>query len=231
MRLEVHRAVGQRRGVQELDQAKRDVQHGRNILSASARASTHPDDVSVTIRSRCRVMALRTPSVPAIADVLARRDGIDPATARMGGIGVRRARRPGPPVGPGRGGARAAAADPGGTRRAADLRRRVRRGRRSAGAAKGEARSMSERRDAAELEELKTALGAGGTGKGAVGAARGSAGVVKEMERRQKSTGHPDRAGRAGPRARGPVRLLPRRPRPEPGLHRAADESRTSRSR
>ena len=54
-------------------------------------------------------------------------------------------------------------------------------------AAKGEATSVSDRRDAVELEELKTALGAGGTGKGAVGAARGTAGVVKEMERRQKS--------------------------------------------
>jgi DNA polymerase-3 subunit delta' len=53
--------------------------------------------------------------------------------------------------------------------------------------AKGEAKTVSGSRDAVELEELKTALGAGGTGKGAVGAARGTAGVVKEMERRQKS--------------------------------------------
>jgi len=53
--------------------------------------------------------------------------------------------------------------------------------------ATGEARSVSERRDGAELEELKTALGAGGTGKGAVGAARGTAGVVKDLERRQRS--------------------------------------------
>ncbi len=30
-------------------------------------------------------------------------------------------------------------------------------------------------------------MGAGGTGKGAVGAARGTAGVVKDLERRQKS--------------------------------------------
>ena len=39
-------------------------------------------------------------------------------------------------------------------------------------------------RSAAELE---TALGAGGTGKGAAAAARGSAGVLKDLERRQKS--------------------------------------------
>ena len=43
--------------------------------------SLHPDDVPVTIRSRCRVVALRTPPVDAIADVLIRRDGVDPALA------------------------------------------------------------------------------------------------------------------------------------------------------
>ena len=43
--------------------------------------SLHPDDVPVTIRSRCRVVGLRTPPVEAIADVLARRDGGDPALA------------------------------------------------------------------------------------------------------------------------------------------------------
>ena len=43
--------------------------------------STHPDDVSVTIRSRCRVLSLRTPSAASIAEVLVRRDGIDAAMA------------------------------------------------------------------------------------------------------------------------------------------------------
>src|SRR6185369_5723603 len=43
--------------------------------------STHPDDVMVTVRSRCRVLALRTPSVASIAEVLVRRDGIDPDMA------------------------------------------------------------------------------------------------------------------------------------------------------
>ena len=42
--------------------------------------STHPDDVIVTIRSRCRVVGLRIPPAAAIAEVL-RADGIDPATA------------------------------------------------------------------------------------------------------------------------------------------------------
>src|SRR3712207_5408514 len=43
--------------------------------------SLHPDDVPVTIRSRCRVVALRTPSVESIAEVLVRRDGVDAALA------------------------------------------------------------------------------------------------------------------------------------------------------
>jgi DNA polymerase-3 subunit delta' len=39
------------------------------------------EDVIVTIRSRCRHLALRTPSPAAVADLLVRRDGIDPAMA------------------------------------------------------------------------------------------------------------------------------------------------------
>jgi DNA polymerase-3 subunit delta' len=149
--------------------------------------STHPDDVSVTIRSRCRVVGLRTPSTAAIADVLIRRDHIDAPTAQWaasvsaGHVG--RARRLARDE-EAREQRRRILAVPAGLRtlgdvftQAADLLSH----------AKGEATSMSESRDAAELAELKTALGAGGTGRGAVGAARGSAGVVKEMERRQKS--------------------------------------------
>ncbi|MFC5944408.1 DNA polymerase III subunit delta', partial [Micromonospora harpali] len=44
--------------------------------------STHPDDVSVTIRSRCRVVPLRQPAPEAVAEVLVRRDGIAPDVAR-----------------------------------------------------------------------------------------------------------------------------------------------------
>ena len=39
------------------------------------------EDVIVTIRSRCRHLGLRTPSVAAVADLLVRRDGIDPPMA------------------------------------------------------------------------------------------------------------------------------------------------------
>ncbi|MGH3628420.1 MAG: DNA polymerase III subunit delta', partial [Sciscionella sp.] len=47
--------------------------------------SDHPEDVSVTIRSRCRTVALRTPPAAAIAEVLHSRDGIDIDTAAWAG--------------------------------------------------------------------------------------------------------------------------------------------------
>src|SRR6478609_5281215 len=59
--------------------------------------STHPDDVSVTIRSRCRLISLRTPTTTAIAGVLVSRDGTPAdvaawaAAAAQGHVG--RARR------------------------------------------------------------------------------------------------------------------------------------------
>lgn len=40
-----------------------------------------PDDVVVTVRSRCRRVDLSTPSEAAIAELLQRRDGVDPAMA------------------------------------------------------------------------------------------------------------------------------------------------------
>jgi len=44
--------------------------------------ATAVDDVMITVRSRCRAVLMRTPSVDAIAGLLASRDGIDPAAAR-----------------------------------------------------------------------------------------------------------------------------------------------------
>src|SRR3954470_4135501 len=55
--------------------------------------STHPDDISVTIRSRCRVVPLRQPPAEAVAALLVRRDGIKPdmatwaAAAAQGHVG------------------------------------------------------------------------------------------------------------------------------------------------
>ncbi|MET3806346.1 DNA polymerase-3 subunit delta' [Nakamurella sp. UYEF19] len=149
--------------------------------------STHPDDVSVTIRSRCRVLSLRIPPAAAISEVLIRRDGIDPemaqwaASVAAGHVG--RARRLARDE-EARDQRSRILALPGALRSMSDVFN-------EAGdllaAAKGEAKTVSDRRDGAELEELRTALGAGGTGRGAIGAARGTAGVVKDLEKRQKS--------------------------------------------
>ena len=54
-------------------------------------------------------------------------------------------------------------------------------------AAETEAVGLTADRAEAETEELRTALGAGGTGKGTAGAMRGAAGAIKDLERRQKS--------------------------------------------
>ena len=54
-------------------------------------------------------------------------------------------------------------------------------------AAEAEARALTLGRDEAETDELRTALGAGGTGKGTAGALRGAAGALKDLEKRQKS--------------------------------------------
>jgi DNA polymerase-3 subunit delta' len=149
--------------------------------------SLHPDDVSVTIRSRCRVVALRQPPSEAVAALLSTRDAVPAdvaawaAAAAQGHVG--RARR--------------LAADP-----AARERREAVLGipRRLTGigacfdaasaliqAAEAEAAAAVAWTDTAEREALETALGAGGTGRGAATAARGAASQLKELERRQKS--------------------------------------------
>jgi DNA polymerase-3 subunit delta' len=149
--------------------------------------STHPDDVSVTIRSRCRGISFGSPSVADIAEVLQTRDGIPADTALWAasvcGGHVGRARRLA--TDPDAVAVRSAVLQiPAQLRTLGDVY--------DAAAtildrAKDEAKAISERRDAVELDELKMALGAGGTGKGAAAAARGTIGVVRDLERRQRS--------------------------------------------
>jgi DNA polymerase-3 subunit delta' len=148
--------------------------------------STHPDDVMVTIRSRCRVVVLRIPPADAVAQVLIDQ-GVEDALARWA--------------------AQAAQGHVGRARRLArDGEARDRRGAVLAiparltslsacfdaaehlvKAAEAEAKAVTTETDGAELEELRIALGGGGTGKGAAAAGRGSAGALKDLERKQKS--------------------------------------------
>jgi DNA polymerase-3 subunit delta' len=149
--------------------------------------SDHPDDVSVTIRSRCRAIALRTPAPDAIAEVLRLRDGIEADTAQWAasvcGGHVGRARR--------------LATDPAARDRRAKVLRIPLHLRRFSDvfdcaddlvkAAEADATEVSGSRDEVEKDALKMAMGHGGTGKGTASATRGSAGAIKELERRQKS--------------------------------------------
>ncbi|OAH11369.1 DNA polymerase III subunit delta' [Streptomyces jeddahensis] len=140
------------------------------------------EDVLPTIRSRCRHLTLRTPPVDAVADVLVRRDGIEPdvaaaaARATQGHIG--RARR-------------LATDERARERRAAVLKLPLRVGdiggclkaaQELIDAAAEDAKQVAEEVDAKETEDLKAALGAAQGGR----MPRGTAGVMKELEDRQK---------------------------------------------
>ncbi|OBJ41667.1 DNA polymerase III subunit delta' [Mycobacterium colombiense] len=151
--------------------------------------SVDPEDIAITLRSRCRHVALVTPSTEAIAHVLVDSDGLSPDTASwaasVSGGHVGRARR--------------LATDPEARERrerslststcaiasvdgvtSATCRHRER-------SVMAMSSGSTADRAEAETEELRTALGAGGTGKGTAGAMRGAAGAMKDLERRQKS--------------------------------------------
>jgi DNA polymerase-3 subunit delta' len=149
--------------------------------------SVDPEDISITLRSRCRHVALTTPPVDAIARVLTERDGVGEreaswAAAICGGH-VGRARRlaTDPEAQARRARALALARDAATPSRAyAAVEELV-------AAAEEEAKALTAGRDETETEELRIALGAGGTGRGTAGALRGAAGALKDLERRQKS--------------------------------------------
>ncbi|MEU2559424.1 DNA polymerase III subunit delta' [Streptomyces longispororuber] len=140
------------------------------------------EDVLPTIRSRCRHLTLRTPSVEAVADMLVRRDGIEPdaaaaaARATQGHIG--RARQ-------------LATDERARQRRAAVLKLPLRveeiggclrAAQELIDTAAEEAKQVAEDVDVKETEDLKTALGAAQGGR----MPRGTAGVMKELEDKQK---------------------------------------------
>ncbi|MGH3309913.1 MAG: DNA polymerase III subunit delta' [Streptomyces sp.] len=142
------------------------------------------EDVLPTIRSRCRHLALRTPPVDAVADVLMRRDGIEPeraayaARATQGHIG--RARRLATDE---RARARRTAVLrlP---RRVADVGGALQAAQELIDAAAADAKEVAEERDERETEELRAALGAA-EGKGSR-MPRGTAGAMKELQEKQK---------------------------------------------
>ncbi|MFJ4617342.1 DNA polymerase III subunit delta' [Streptomyces sp. NPDC088812] len=140
------------------------------------------EDVLPTIRSRCRHLNLRTPSVDAVADMLVRREGVEPAVAAAASRAtqghVDRARR--------------LATDPAARERRAavlklplrveDVGGCLRAAQELVDAATDDAKQLAEERDAKETEELKAALGAVQGGR----MPRGTAGVMKDLEDKQK---------------------------------------------
>ena len=149
--------------------------------------SVDPEDVAITLRSRCRHVALMTPSVDAIARVLVESDGLAEAdaawAASVSGGHVGRARRLATDEQARQRRQRAL----GLARDAATPTRAYAAAEELVATAEAEARALTEDRDEAESDELRTALGAGGTGKGTAGTMRGATGAIKDLERRQKS--------------------------------------------
>lgn len=142
------------------------------------------EDVLPTIRSRCRHLALRTPPVEAVADLLMRRDGIEPrmaeyaARATQGHIG--RARR----LATDERARRRRSAVLKLPQRVSDVGGALQAAQELIDAASEDAKEVAEEHDERETEALRTALGAG-EGKGGR-LPRGTAGVMKELQDKQK---------------------------------------------
>lgn len=147
-----------------------------------------PDDMMITIRSRCRVVTLVTPPAAAVAHVLATRENVPPAVAEFA--------------------ARAAQGHIDRARRLAldeDARKRrdavlsiprsltgvgecVLAAERLVKTAEEEAAAVTSLLNESEISELRQIYGEGSSGKGLnKGLIRGGAGALKELEERQKS--------------------------------------------
>jgi DNA polymerase-3 subunit delta' len=146
----------------------------------------YADDLPTTIRSRCRLVTLRTPRTAAVARTL-EGEGVSPeqaltaARAAQGHIG--RARR--------------LATDPAAAGRRADVLRvpsqvgsmgqAFKAAAALVRAAESEAAAVTEELDGPERDALRRAFGEGSTGKGVASAIRGGAGALSDLEARQKS--------------------------------------------
>lgn len=150
--------------------------------------SAHPDDIAVTIRSRCRLVGLRIPPPAAVAEVL-RRDGVDEQTARWAAAAgqghVGRARRLARDEAAREHRANVLAIPASLTSLAACMRAAER----LLAAAEAEKAALAAELDAEETSALETALGVGGTGKGTAAAGRAATAALKDLAKRQKDRG------------------------------------------
>ncbi|MBB5963751.1 DNA polymerase III subunit delta' [Planomonospora venezuelensis] len=147
-----------------------------------------PDDMMITIRSRCRVVTLVTPSAAAVAHVLATRENVPPdmaefaARAAQGHLG--RARRLALDA-EARGRREAVLAIPASLTGVGEC---VAAAERLVKTAEDEAAAVTAALNESETAELRKVYGEGSTGKGlSRGLIRGGAGALKDLEDRQKS--------------------------------------------
>lgn len=148
--------------------------------------STDPQDFSTTLRSRCRHVYVPSPSVAEITRLLVEEEGATEHDARLAAqASMRHIGR-----------ARRLVTTPSMQQRRAavlNLAELIRHGEQAfqamytlVKAMEKEATEAFAEEDAAERERLERSLGAGGRGKGAQKAARGAAGMVKELEKAQR---------------------------------------------
>ncbi len=149
--------------------------------------STDPEDFSATLRSRCRHLYIPSPSVDEIVRILTRETGAGIDDARLAAVAslrhVGRARR--------------LVIDPENQKRRAQILNLAemifhrdeafKASQAFVKKVEKDVKEVLEEENAVELAELERALGKGGRGKGTQKAMQGSAGVISELEKRQKA--------------------------------------------
>ena len=150
------------------------------------------DDLPTTIRSRCRLVTLRTPPTDAVVSVLMN-DGVGSeqalaaARAAQGHIGRARRLATDPLVAARRAEVLQVPVQVSAPRPGGGLGHALAAAAKLVKAAEEEAAAITEELDVPERDALRRAFGEGSTGKGVATAVRGGAGALKELEDRQKS--------------------------------------------
>lgn len=144
-------------------------------------------DVLPTIRSRCQVIALRTPSAPEVAEYLSQAHGVDPGTAlfaaraSQGHVGRARALAEDEPTRQRRSEVLGLAG------RLTDLATCLTAASDVVAAARSDALALTNPVDEKERSDLLVAWGEGAQGRGVSGGARGVKGALKDLEEHQSS--------------------------------------------
>jgi DNA polymerase-3 subunit delta' len=150
------------------------------------------DDLPTTIRSRCRLITLRTPSTAAVAEVLVQAGvgqaaALTAARAAQGHIGRARRLATDPDAAARRAEVLQIPLQLGAPRPGGGLGRALAAAAALVKAAEADSTAVTDELDVPERNAMRQAFGEGSTGKGVASAVRGAAGALKELEDRQKS--------------------------------------------